>query len=186
MLLDLPLKAPGLPANHYDLHAAVYDVMFRRNIHDSRDFLFTVLPDLGGIVLIRSARFPSHFIPHGTPVEIPRVGEVRGFTLAAYPTVNRCRGVPGKDRERPLPPNDPMARIEWLAKRGHKNGFSLRSATVESRRILIEPDRGRRFHVERAEFRGELAVTDPERLTHALATGMGRGRAFGLGMLRWV
>jgi CRISPR-associated protein Cas6/Cse3/CasE subtype I-E len=186
MLLDLPLRMTTPTANRYDVHAAVYAMMLRPRSDDPRDFLFTVLPDLGGMVVVRSACFPDRLAPHAVPVDRPRLGEVRGFTLDAYPTANRQGGVPGKDRERALPPDDPEARVEWLAKRGRAHGFDLDSVTVESHRVLVGPPRGRRFFVERAEFRGELTVTDPDRLLHAMATGIGRGRAFGLGMLRWV
>jgi CRISPR system Cascade subunit CasE len=37
--------------------------------------------------------------------------------------------------------------------------------------------------IGRAEIRGALTVTDPEAFTHALANGIGRGRAYGAGLL---
>lgn len=180
-LHDLPMKLSSLPSNAYDVHAMVYAAMLRPGTDDKRDFLFTTLPDMGGMVLIRSDRFPSDMVRHAIPVEPPANGQHRDFTLVASP----MRSVKGEPRRKPLPPNDPAARVEWLAKMGRRHGFDLKDVAVFSKPIHYERN-GAKFCLERAEFYGSLIVTDEDKLKSALTTGIGRARSLGHGMMRWI
>lgn len=180
-LHDLPMKLSSLPSNAYEVHAMVYAAMLRPGTDDKRDFLFTTLPDMGGMVLIRSERFPGAMVRHAMPVEPPTNGQRQDFTLVASP----MRSVLGESRKQPLPPNDSTARIEWLVKKGRRHGFDLKDCAVFSRPVLYER-LGAKFHLERAEFYGTLVVTDEDKLKAALATGIGRARSLGHGMMRWI
>lgn len=182
MLLELPLKLSSPPNNPYDVHDMVYSTMLRPGTDDERDFIFAVLPDMNGMVLIRSARFPEHLMSHAIPVRPPVDGQMRDFTLIASPMKNVVGGN-GKKVRKALPQNDPGARIEWLSRMGRTHGFSLKEVSVTSRTVHYVKDSGR-FWLERAEYQGELLVTDADKLKSALANGIGRARSLGYGLMR--
>lgn len=76
-------------------------------------------------------------------------------------------------------------RMQWLERRGGEHGFSMVAATVN---VVREPVRRPKsgFWLDRSEFSGVIKVRDPERTAAAMATGIGGGRAWGLGMLRLI
>lgn len=179
MLLDLPMKLSKKPLNAYDVHCMVYDAMLEGKSNAERDFLFTVLPDMGGMVVIRSATLPAHLHPYTAPVTMPANGERRTFELVAAP-MTKDNGI-----TKPLPKDDPAARMRWLNGAGRRHGFEVLEAAVSSRPVHYDR-KGTKFWLERAEFRGELVVTDALKLSVALASGIGRARSLGHGMMRWV
>lgn len=77
--------------------------------------------------------------------------------------------------------------LAWLARRADAAGFAVEEAEpgpVVSRRVARGPRSGERamtFH--EVEFTGALRVADPAAFAHAVASGVGRGRAFGYGLL---
>lgn len=180
MLFDLPMKLSKKPLNAYDIHCMVYDAMLDDPEKNDRDFLFTVLPDLGGMVVIRSAAIPDSLRPCAMPVAMPSEGELRTFELVAAP----MRKLPTGRRE-PFPKDDSAARMEWLARMGDRHGFEVIHGTVFSAPVHYDR-KGAKFSLDRAVFHGELIVKDAEKMSSALARGIGRARSLGHGMLRWV
>lgn len=177
MLLDLPMKLWKMPLNPYHVHTMVYEAMLGERKDEGRDFLFTILPDLGGMVIIRSNKIPFHLRACAAPVVSPEEGDRRAFELVAAPMYH------AHGETKALPKNEPGSRLEWLSRMGKKNGFGLLEVSVSSK-IQHFDRKGTKFCLERAEFRGELLVTDQKKVEAALASGIGRGRGFGFGMLR--
>lgn len=177
MLLDLPMKLWKMPPNPYDVHSIVYDAMLGERKDEGRDFLFTILPDLGGMVIIRSQTLPFHMRSCALPVVVPEERERRAFELVAAP-MTKGHGV-----AKALPKDQPGLRLEWLSRMGQRHGFEVAEASVSSRPLNFDR-KGVQFWLERAEFRGEIIVSDQEKLTAALASGIGRGRGLGFGMMR--
>ena len=74
---------------------------------------------------------------------------------------------------------------QWLQSRGEAHGFiveDLRSvlyAPIET----VRPKDRRRIRQAAIDMQGFLRVTDVSRMVHALYDGIGRGRAWGLGMV---
>ncbi len=86
-------------------------------------------------------------------------------------------------RRRSYRRDDVERRLSWLRRRGEDHGFSLAIASVRVRREPIERP-GAGFWLDVSEFSGVLVVEEPEKVVQALTTGVGGGRAWGLGMLR--
>ncbi len=76
-------------------------------------------------------------------------------------------------------------RLQWLERRGAEHGFAVIAATAEAVRERVrKPKAG--FWLDRSQFSGRIEIVDPEKVAAAMATGIGGGRAWGLGMLRLI
>ena len=80
-----------------------------------------------------------------------------------------------------------MHQLEWLARKGEKNGFFLMDDTrvVEKRWYSFWKggDKGKKVSLLSVSFEGSLIVTDEERFRRTLTEGIGRERAYGQGFL---
>ena len=107
------------------------------------------------------------------------------FRLAANPTISHAE------------PNNPRGKVyahvtvqqqkQWLMDRAETHGFRLREDDfdVTRRGVLSFAKGSQRQHVTLGYcvFDGTLEVTDAALLRQALTEGLGRGKAYGLGML---
>lgn len=107
-------------------------------------------------------------------------GTLYCFRLRANPTVRtkedgKLRAVTGEEELN-----------GWLARKGESNGFALRAepefADCRLERFPKTPG-GREISLNVVEIGGVLAVTDEAAFGEAFRRGIGRGRAFGCGML---
>lgn len=99
------------------------------------------------------------------------------FRLQANPTVTRNGKRYGLVKE-----EDQLA---WLERQGVGHGFKL-LATIraECERLQArQTSTGRRITLQSALFEGHLVPTDPTLLSHAILSGLGHGKAWGLGLL---
>lgn len=75
----------------------------------------------------------------------------------------------------------------WLAERAPRHGFVLESEAfrvVDSRwQIFMKKSDGNRVRIHAVTFEGTLRVTDTALFREALTHGIGRGKAYGLGLL---
>lgn len=102
-------------------------------------------------------------LPRGTPLLADRCGQVR----------------PRRNHDRT------SRRLEWLERRGVEHGFAVVVATVEVVREPVARTKGG-FWLDRSEFSGVVEIVNPEKVAAAMRTGIGGGRAWGLGMLRLI
>ena len=153
----------------YRLHQLVYEKFARDG---KRSFIYTPLRLPSTLaVLVRGAI-------EGVPVVPPAAGQQRDFTLRALVTVKSRED----NRRRPLERGKAAERLAWLARRAEASGFEILSADVEVQRLTFDrPERIAWLDV--SEFSGQLRVTDAARFGAALLGGIGKGRAFGFGML---
>lgn len=101
------------------------------------------------------------------------------FKLAANPVLRK--------RKRVIPLNDKESQLNWLNKKAIQNGFKLDSIKIES---VTHPPLKRRkgkgnnnFWLNRVDYHGVLTITDVDKFKKALINGVGRERAFGMGLL---
>jgi CRISPR system Cascade subunit CasE len=169
-----------------------------------RDFLWR--EERPGEFLALSAREPTD--PHGLfhleskpfePALSP--GDRLGFALRANPVVARS-AVPGQrgkrhdvvmDALRNLPKGEraaarPEKVIEagraWFARQGTAHGFRAEEGVgVDGYARLRIPREGKEAVLGVLDLQGVLVLEDPPAFLAALATGFGRGRAFGCGLM---
>ena len=114
-------------------------------------------------------------------------GQVWGFRLRANPVhAVKDKGAPGRGRL--FAHVTPEQQKTWLLARSEKLGFSLEDNAFEVvhtewKKFRKGQDGGREVSLRTASFEGVLTVTDAELFREALTKGVGRGKAYGLGML---
>ncbi len=149
---------------------------------------------LGRQVMMLSDREPAD----GVLAEDERLGEVQCKPIPPgfldHPRYQFQVAINPSRREnatgRRLPVKGREAITEWFLERCEPSwGFCALPSALELGRVDIEQFQGkqdRMITVAKAHVRGVLNVTDPQRFRQSFARGIGRGRAFGCGLLQIV
>lgn len=106
-------------------------------------------------------------------------GQKFNFRLAANPVLRRGGKI--------IPHTVAKYQMQWLEKQAENNGFKLLTSEIDS---VTHPVLRRRknkgnntFWLNRVDYNGILEITDLAKFRHALTDGVGRERAFGMGLL---
>lgn len=120
------------------------------------------------------------------------------FRLTANPTFSKSQGQGCTEkhvRGVVIGCGTPEYQAEWLRRRSEKCGFHVRKAdeaygsddfTITKSRYLTfrkGTDNGRTVKILSVTFEGELTVTETESFKAALCDGIGRGKAYGQGLM---
>ena len=116
-------------------------------------------------------------------------GSVWQFRLTANPT-KACKEK-GEERGVIRAHITPAHQKKWLLERCAAHGFSLREegfSVLESRWQRFYKGAARNFPVTilAVTYGGQLTVTDPQLFRRTLTEGLGRGKAFGMGLMTVV
>lgn len=110
------------------------------------------------------------------------------FRLAVNPTISKAQKQ--GERGRVYAHITVEQQKNWLLCRAEKHGFHLDESDFDVvSRGLLTFNKGaerRRVMLGVCTFEGILRVSDPERFRNALTEGIGRGKAYGLGLLTIV
>ena len=114
-------------------------------------------------------------------------GSVWRFRLTANPTISKKQNSEGK-RGTVTAHCSTKYQKQWLLDRAEKNGFALEedSFTVTQThwmRFRKGTEGGRPVTLLSVTYEGLLKVTEPDLFRNALTGGMGRGKAYGQGLL---
>lgn len=161
-----------------------------------------VEPDWSGL--------PKHYLtePHQVRDLQPLFDAITGghrfaFRLVANPTraVKRDekqqskRAEQGKrDQPRRVVHRNPEAQIDWLIRQGERNGFVIPMGRNGRPDIAPSPafrmqgktylgDEAQKVSIDRVRYDGHLIVTEPDLFASAVRDGIGRGKAYGCGLL---
>lgn len=114
-----------------------------------------------------------------------RKGQQWNFELVANPTKSEFKKNSKRGKVVSLVGNEGQA--QWLEDRAAKGGFALKECAIVERSHLRfnkgEESNRRRVALQAVRYRGVLEVTDPDQLRQVLVDGLGRGRAYGCGLL---
>lgn len=173
-------------------------VLWRLDVASRHDLTLYVLagarPDMTGVV--EQAGWPLEptwrTASYAPLFDRLNAGSTWRFRLTANPTISKSRGE--GVRGRVVPCRQGAQQVAWLTERASRLGVSFGdgeqpSFAVAQRGISDfsrhDPAAGNRGHVQlsKATYEGLLEVRDAERLRTALAEGIGRGKAYGCGLL---
>lgn len=108
------------------------------------------------------------------------------FRLKANPTIQKSSHKNGRGKI--LAHITTAHQEEWLAARAEKNGFSLSVGewlVTESRWYIFKKNKEQKNRVKllSVTYEGVLTVTDADTFKNALKNGIGREKAYGLGLM---
>ncbi len=150
-------------------------------------------------------RLPSGYLANGfrdaNPVcktmkplmeSIPGAGRFR-FRLVANPTRDICVATEdGRKAERRVQLNGNGAWREWLVRKGELHGFRPLGLSTGPAKMNVAANaagkmtgrrKGSTVTLAAVKFEGVLEVTDAGRFQEAVESGIGRGKAYGCGLL---
>ena len=112
-------------------------------------------------------------------------GSVWRFRLAANPTTSKVPSSGPLERGKVQAHVTPEFQEGWLRARAEKHGFRLKSLQVTgSRWLRFQKGQQRRpVTLLSVVYEGVLEVTDPVLFRQVLTEGIGRGKAYGQGLL---
>jgi len=152
-----------------------------------------VYADKGGDFNRRQLLMLSNRKPHQTP----QFGEVQTRTVhpdflahehyAFEVTLNP--GKRDKQTGKVVPVRGRKGIEQWFKERAPKSwGFSVNPENLQTGQLSVQTfeKSGKAITHGSATLRGELAVIDRDRFTQSFTRGIGRGRAFGFGLLQIV
>ena len=117
-----------------------------------------------------------------------REGSRWHFRLVANPTVSKAGESGTNARGKVHGHVTPEYQKKWLSDRAESHGFSLDEDSFqvihsEWLRFRKGSDGGRPVTLLSVTYEGSLTVADPELFRRTLVNGLGRGKAYGIGML---
>lgn len=125
-----------------------------------------------------------------------RAGQRLHFSLRANPTICKAgrrhdllmdakRQVKGRVDPQGIWAHQQQAALNWLTRQGEQSGFSLAEISVDAyRQQLICREKSRQtIQFSSVDYTGMLVVNEPSLFLQRLASGYGKSRAFGCGMM---
>lgn len=142
-------------------------------------------PDLSAIEEQFGAGEPGETKSYGPLLERILPGSVWRFRLAANPTTSKVPSSGPLERGKVQAHVTPEFQEGWLRARAEKHGFRLKSLQVTgSRWLRFQKGQQRRpVTLLSVVYEGILEVTDPVLFRQVLTEGIGRGKAYGQGLL---
>lgn len=154
----------------YHAHQIAWKIMQKGSGGYQRDFLFRFRRFADGFAMFQFRKNESFDYV---------AGDVLTFSLDAAPSRRTTDGA-GRMVARSL--LDETSAMYWLHAQGIRHGFEIK--TVQCRQDADSVNKhGARFCLVLWSFSGELVVTSSKLFNQAMATGIGRMKAFGQGML---
>jgi CRISPR system Cascade subunit CasE len=143
------------------------------------------MPDLSGIEDQFGSGEPGETKSYDPLLERILPGSVWHFRLAANPTTSKMSSLGSLERGKVQAHITPEFQEKWLQTRAEKHGFSLKNLQVTGSRWLRfqKGHRGRPVTLLSVVYEGVLEVTDPDLFRQVLKEGIGRGKAYGQGLL---
>ena len=161
------------------LHGTLYLLMLSADAPDLRSIAAQFGPIAGGCAQTRE------YDPLLSRIE---AGGGWQFRLTANPTKSCARAGQPETRGKVFAHSTVEYQEKWLLDRAEKHGFRLTEdsfAVTASRwlRFAKGGGRGRPVSLLSVTYEGVLQVTDEERFRDLLINGLGRGKAYGLGLM---
>ena len=165
--------------DRYKLHQEIYSLLERGT--DERDFLYAV--QANGTLLVRSARLPEYLQPQALPVTTPEAGQDVFFKVEMRAEYNAWVGE--KKRHKPILARDEERWRPWMTAKLEAAGLNVQSLYLEDYQVFeIKRPGSRDFNASHALFVGRASVNDGWQLAQAMKNGIGRGKAYGTGLLQ--
>lgn len=188
--------------NIYQLHQKLWQGFGKKPNDKDRDFLFRIDPGHGKTkeILLQSLSEPNWsriFPDQGVQMKSFSPHFIEGqrffFYLRANAMVAKMseRNAKGRTKKRPMPAEQYK---DWFLAQGEKHGFSVQlvdrvgDVTVWGYKQKSEEKQQSKQHLRFTgqNLQGHLQVTDVTQFSEIYQKGLGRGKAFGFGLLSLI
>ena len=128
------------------------------------------------------AEHPAETVEYSHALSKLAAGQHNFFRTTVNPTRSESR--PGqRGTQRPIHGEDNQ--VTWLCAKAERAGFTINPDTI---RVLASgkdtfPRKGGSVSLQLLTITGLLTITDPEQFSTTLTTGIGRGKAYGAGLI---
>ena len=162
-------------------------VLWRVDELNSNHYILLLSPDKPDLKpLIRQIGLPyanGEICDYLPLLERIQVGSMWRFRLTANPVMSVPQ--PGKKRGSVKAITIAAHQRDWLVRQGKQHGFLLKQDQFDVMRSewKVFRKKGSTLSILGATFEGILIVTDQACFQNALLTGIGRGKAYGLGLM---
>ncbi|GBC61450.1 type I-E CRISPR-associated protein Cas6/Cse3/Cas E [Desulfonema ishimotonii] len=172
----------------YELHQLLWKGFADGDNARERDFLFRAerLPRKQAVILVQSVSRPCWdgvFPPSGVAVKsyapVFKNGQVFHFLIQVSASVAKSNGPGRQPTKKPLPWE---AYTPWFRKRGKTDGFEVMAAEKVND-VFVSSRKKPKLRFAGRILTGMLRISESDAFLHAYQQGIGRGRAFGFGML---
>lgn len=175
----------------YGIHRVVYDLFDpvrdstvgeERNISSGILYVDQGMKKGWRNVLIVSDRLPRH----NSQVETREIPE-KLFDFSVYRfaiTINPVKRENASGKIVPLRTREAVG--EWFTTKAPNWGFAMKQMEVRSMNVIRFEKKGQQVTLGQATLIGLLHVLDAVRFNHSVTHGIGRGKAFGCGLLQVV
>lgn len=130
---------------------------------------------------------PGECLGYDKLLERIKIGSVWRFRLVANPTRSVSGNSGSEPRGKISAEVSPKYMLEWLERKGRSSGFEVnldRTFVTQSRWFSFrKSETGHIVRFKAAAYEGILTVTDPEQFRNMLVSGIGREKAYGMGLL---
>ena len=124
---------------------------------------------------------PNKTIEYTPFIESLNVGQVWKFRLSANP-VEHKKQKDSKERGKVYALRTITEQHEWLERQGSRNGFTINSCNIVNDSWIAINN----IRIRSVSFDGILTISDIDTFRMALTHGIGRGKAYGCGLLTIV
>lgn len=167
----------------YSVHRLVYDLFATPG--DASRILYVDKGARGGtrvVLVLAPAR------PRATDLQLETKEVAPGFLgypAYAFETILNPVRCESQSRKR-IPVTGQLPLLKWFLEKAAGAGFVPDESRLEVKTlpVLEFTAKERHYVFNRARFSGVLSVTDAERFRRAFATGIGRAKGFGFGLLQ--
>lgn len=178
----------------YSIHRVVMDLFPRRYDDQGMELSSSIQwVDCGERIFGREIRILSNVSPNIQEVKNSAVDDIRvttnpipesffdkeyyRFSLIANPFICKLSG-------KRVPIMDELGVGKWIDSKAEKSGFVIIEKEIDKIRPLIFNKGKNKITLHTARISGVLKVQDKERFVEAVGRGIGKGRAWGLGLMQ--
>jgi CRISPR-associated protein Cas6/Cse3/CasE subtype I-E len=164
----------------YDVHRILWRLWPHRRYDGPRPFVWCQLDDTR--VWVRATVQPNLMEANRVEYEA-EIGDVETVLVVCNPTKVEVQPDGCRSKRRSLIHSEDV--LQWWERQGRNHGFRpIETEIINTGVVRWTKPSGRSCLVGSQQISGSVVVLDPELWKQAVALGVGRSRAFGLGMLR--
>jgi hypothetical protein len=126
--------------------------------------------------VVRCATVPKGYEAQARPAPAPKVGDTVTIRLFAHPCKSISRSAPRELRTT-------EDRAHWFTRKSALCGWRPVDSVKQTQRSVLVVGKQGRFVMRCCDYEAQVVIEDADKVAAAVASGVGHGKAWGLGMV---